>query len=69
VREVVEQLLAQSREALQWTKMVLNRQYQLSVLLGGDASLGHEGWSWHLADAQRDHEAIKQRARDEAADG
>jgi hypothetical protein len=68
VREVVDQLLSQPREALQWTKMVLNRQYQLSVLLGGDASLGHEGWSWHLAEAQRDHREIQRRARGEAAE-
>jgi enoyl-CoA hydratase len=68
VRTVVQQLLAQSREALQWTKMVLNRHYQLSVLLGAEASLGHEGWSWHLADAQRDHEAIKRRVRPENGD-
>jgi enoyl-CoA hydratase/carnithine racemase len=65
VREVVEQLLSQSREALQWTKMVLNRQYQMSLLLGADSSLGHEGWSWHLADAQRDHREIQRRAREE----
>lgn len=66
VGQVVQQLLSQSREALQWTKMVLNRQYQMSLLLGGEASLGHEGWSWHLADAQRDHREIQRRARDEA---
>lgn len=66
VQRVVDELLSQSREALQWTKMVLNRQYQLSVLLGAEASLGHEGWSWHLADAQRDHDAIKRWAHDEA---
>ena len=65
VRAVVETLLAQSREALQWTKMVLNRQLQHSLLLGNEVSMGHEGWSWHLADAQRDHEAIKRRARGE----
>jgi enoyl-CoA hydratase/carnithine racemase len=64
VHEVVERLLSQSREALQWTKMVLNRQYQMSLLLGADSSLGHEGWSWHLADAQRDHREIQRRARD-----
>ena len=65
VRAVVETLLAQSREALQWTKMVLNRQLQHSLLLGNEVSMGHEGWSWHLADAQRDHETIKRRARGE----
>lgn len=65
VRAVVETLLAQSREALQWTKMVLNRQLQHALLLGNEVSMGHEGWSWHLADAQRDHEAIKHRAREE----
>jgi enoyl-CoA hydratase/carnithine racemase len=65
VHGVVETLLGQSREALQWTKMLLNRQLQHSLLLGNEASLGHEGWSWHLADAQRDHEAIKRRVRGE----
>jgi enoyl-CoA hydratase len=65
VREVVEQLVALPREALQWTKMVLNRQYQLSMLLGAEASLGHEGWSWHLQQAQASHLEIQRRAREE----
>jgi hypothetical protein len=47
--------------------LVLNRQYQMSLLLGNETSLGHEGWSWHLAVAQRDHDAIRQRGKDEGA--
>ncbi|HEX9833746.1 MAG TPA: enoyl-CoA hydratase/isomerase family protein [Mycobacterium sp.] len=59
VAAVVDRLLEMPREALQWSKMALNRLNQLSVLLGAEASLGHEGWSWHLAQAQRKHDAIR----------
>jgi enoyl-CoA hydratase len=59
VAEVVDKLLELPREALQWTKMALNRLNQLSVLLGAEASLGHEGWSWHLAGARQKHDAVR----------
>jgi hypothetical protein len=35
------------------------------MLLGAEASLGHEGWSWHLQQAQASHLEIQRRAREE----
>ncbi|HEV8625725.1 MAG TPA: enoyl-CoA hydratase-related protein [Acidimicrobiia bacterium] len=52
VAEVTDHLLSLPDEALQWTKMTLNRTLQLSTLLTAEPALGHEGWSWHLRTAQ-----------------
>jgi enoyl-CoA hydratase len=61
VLAVAEEIAAAPSEALQWTKMVLNRGLQMSLLLGAEASMGHEGWSWHLRTAQDKHSALQPR--------
>jgi hypothetical protein len=48
------------RDLVELPQPVLNRQYELSVPLGLMASMGHEGWSWHLALAQDGHAAMRE---------
>lgn len=52
VEEIVNRLLEKPREALQWTKLAINRITQFSSFLSTDLALGFEGWSWHLPPSQ-----------------
>jgi hypothetical protein len=51
-REIVDTLLAQPKEALQWTKSILNRMMNFNAFMTTEQALGHEGWGWHLQPTQ-----------------
>jgi len=53
VKEVVDKLLESPKEALEFTKMTLNRMMQFSSFLSTDFALGHEGWTWYLPASQK----------------
>lgn len=53
VQEVVDKLLESPKEALEFTKMTLNRMMQFSSFLSTDFALGHEGWTWYLPASQK----------------
>jgi enoyl-CoA hydratase/carnithine racemase len=57
---VARELAALPREAVQWTKAAINRPAVQAVAAGADGALGHEGWTWHLQQAQQRHVAIRQ---------
>ena len=62
VHEVTDRLASLPPQALQWTKMTLNKMLQLSILVSADSAVGHEGWSWHLESAQTHIAEIKSNA-------
>jgi enoyl-CoA hydratase len=53
VRDAAAELARQPREALRWTKLVLNKCAENTVSSVLDAAVAFEGWTWELPPFKR----------------